>query len=220
MENLEWLPWFWAALTLLLLIVEVFISGFVLMFFALGSVAASIVGFLGYGIVWQLAAFIVVTLASLLLIRPLTARMTRAGGANTVGIDRVIGKPAVVLIAIDPQAARGRVRIDREEWQATTADGSSIEVGAQAVVLSVIGTRVVVRQTAPPPPPPPLPPRAPEAQPPALPADDEDLPAAAVPSRSPLTGSRAAPSPAPTPGPEPAPSPAPLPAGPESRPPA
>ncbi|MGL4648382.1 MAG: NfeD family protein, partial [Caldilineaceae bacterium] len=70
--------------------------------------------------------------------------------------DRVLGKTAIVLIAIDPQEARGRVRVDREEWQATSADGVPIALGAQVLVLGVVGTRLLVRQSAPPPPAPPV----------------------------------------------------------------
>jgi len=148
-ENLDWLRWVWGILALLLLIAEIFVSGFVLICFAMGAMGAALVAFLGFDVVWQLGAFVVVTLATVLLLRPFAVRMTRSGGENFVGIDRVLGKTAFVLIAIDPGAARGRVRVDREEWQATSADGMPIPEGAQAVVLGVVGTRLVVRQTAP-----------------------------------------------------------------------
>ncbi len=151
MQNLEWLQWVWGVLALLLLIAEIFISGFVLVCFAVGAAGAAVAAFLGFSVVWQLGAFIVLSLASVLLMRPFADRVTRAGGSNPVGIDRVLGKSAVVLIDIDPQSARGRVRVDREEWQATSADGSTIPAGSRAEVLSVVGTRLVVRQSAPPP---------------------------------------------------------------------
>lgn len=140
-----WLPWVWAALMLLLLLAEVFASGFVLACFAAGAAAAALVGFLGYDPTWQLGAFLLVTVLVLIFLRPLAARLTREGGVNTVGIDRVIGKDAVVLVAIDPLAAVGRVRIDREEWQASSADGVPIPVGTVVKVLGVDGTRVRVR---------------------------------------------------------------------------
>ncbi len=149
MENMEWVQWVWGVLALLLLIAEIFVSGFVLVCFAAGAAAAALAAFLGYGFAWQLGAFIAVSLAAVLLMRPFAERLTRSGGANPVGIDRVIGKQAVVLIAIEPHAARGRVRVDREEWQATSADGAPIPAGAIAVVLSVVGTRLVVRQSGP-----------------------------------------------------------------------
>lgn len=151
MEYNEWVQWVWGVLALLLLIAEIFISGFVLVCFAAGAAAAAFIAFLGYSFAWQLGAFIAVSLATVLLMRPFADRLTRAGGANPVGIDRVIGKQAIVLIDIDPHAARGRVRVDREEWQATSADGTPIAAGAQVVVLGVVGTRLMVRRSGPPP---------------------------------------------------------------------
>jgi len=141
---MEWIQWIWAALALLLLIAEVFVSGFVMMCFAAGSAAAAITAFLGYGLIWQLIAFIVVTIAAVLLMRPLAGRLTRAGGHNKWGIDRVLGKQAVVLIEISPLQARGRVRVNREEWQATSADGQPIAAGALVTVLGVEGTHLRV----------------------------------------------------------------------------
>lgn len=143
---MNWIPWFWAALVLVLLIAEVFVSGFLLACFAVGAAAAALVGFLGFSLMWQFVAFLVVTVLVLIFLRPLADRLTRAGGVNTVGIDRVIGKDAVVLVAIDPLAGVGRVRIDREEWQASSADGVPIPAGAIVKVLDVDGTRVRVRE--------------------------------------------------------------------------
>jgi membrane protein implicated in regulation of membrane protease activity len=141
---MEWIQWMWAALALLLLIAEVFVSGFVLMCFAAGAAAASIAAFMGYGIIWQMVAFITVTIVTVLLMRPLAARLTRKGGQNSWGIDRVVGQQAVVLIEIDPRAARGRVRVNREEWQATAADGQPIPAGTVVTVLGVDGTHLRV----------------------------------------------------------------------------
>lgn len=141
---MEWIKWMWAALALLLLIAEVFVSGFVMMCFAAGAAAAAVAALMGYGIIWQLLSFIVVTVAAVLLMRPLAAHLTRQGGHNRWGIDRVLGQQAVVLIEIDPHTARGRVRVNREEWQATSADGQTIPEGALVTVLGVEGTHLRV----------------------------------------------------------------------------
>lgn len=142
---MEWVPWAWAVAAVLLLIAEVFVSGFVLFGFAVGAAAAAIVSFLGYSFLWQLGVFTAVSLAMIVLMRPLSVRLTRAGGHNRWGIDRVVGKQAVVLIGIDPLRAVGRVRVDREEWQATSSDGKVIPAGEMVEVVSVEGTHLKVR---------------------------------------------------------------------------
>lgn len=148
---MEWIRWMWAVLALLLLIAEVFVSGFVMICFAAGAAAASIAAFLDYGFLWQIGAFVLVTVAAVLLMRPLAARLTRQGGPNTWGIDRVIGKQAVVLIEISPMDGRGRVRVEREEWQAASKNGQIIPTGTVVTVLGVDGTRLIVLPAAGPP---------------------------------------------------------------------
>jgi membrane protein implicated in regulation of membrane protease activity len=127
----------------------VFVSGFFLINFAVGAAVAAVVAFLGYDFVWQLIAFIAVSVVMMIFMRPMANRLTRAGGHNRWGIDRVVGKQAVVLVAIDPLLALGRVRVDREEWQAASVDGTPIAAGALVEVVSVEGTHLKVRPATP-----------------------------------------------------------------------
>jgi membrane protein implicated in regulation of membrane protease activity len=60
-----------------------------------------------------------------------------------IGSGRLIDRPAVVIEAISPDDD-GMVRIDREEWRASTADDSSFQAGQHVRVVQVRGTRVVV----------------------------------------------------------------------------
>ncbi len=116
--------------------------GFFLVCFGIGAVAAALLAVLGVGVIWQLIVFIGVSLVALAFLRPLAVRMTNHV-ANPGGIDRVIGKQAIVLEDINPHAATGRVRIEREEWRADTY-GPAIPKGTLVVVMEVTGTRVMV----------------------------------------------------------------------------
>lgn len=135
--------WIWAALAIIFFVAEVFTMGFFLVCFGIGAVVAALLAVLGVGVIWQLVAFVAVSVVALAFLRPLAVRMTNHV-ANPGGIDRVIGKQAVVLEAIDPHAATGRVRIEREEWRADTY-GPAIPKGALVVVMEVTGTRVMVQ---------------------------------------------------------------------------
>jgi membrane protein implicated in regulation of membrane protease activity len=136
--------WVWAAVALLFFIAEIFTAGFFLVCFGIGAVAAAVVAGLQFDIIWQLLTFIAVSLVALAFLRPLSGRLGKHV-ANPGGIDRVIGKQAVVLEEIDPLAATGRVRIEREEWRADAHDGAIIPKDAVVEVLSVSGTRVIVK---------------------------------------------------------------------------
>lgn len=139
------LIWVWAALALIFFIAEIFTAGFFLVCFGIGAAVAALLALLGVDAVWQLAAFIGASLVALAFLRPLATRVG-AQVANPGGIDRVVGKQAVVLEEINPHAASGRVRIEREEWRADSLDGHTIAKDAVVKVIGVSGTRVLVRE--------------------------------------------------------------------------
>ena len=113
--------------------------------FGIGAAVAALLALLGVDAIWQLAAFIGASLVALAFLRPL-AKSVGQKVANPGGIDRVIGKQAVVLEEIDPLAATGRVRIEREEWRADSIHGRTIAKDAVVKVIGVSGTRVLVRE--------------------------------------------------------------------------
>jgi inner membrane protein len=141
---IENLVWVWGVLALLFLIAEIFTAGFFLVCFGIGALAAALVAGLGFDWVWQLVTFTAVSAIALIFLRPMASRLGR-GTPNPGGIDRVVGKRAVVLQDIDPKQAIGMVRVDREEWRAESVDGQPIPKDATVEVVRVEGTRLIVR---------------------------------------------------------------------------
>ncbi len=138
------LIWVWAAAALLFFIAEIFTAGFFLVCFGIGAVAAALLAILGLDAIWQLVAFIVVSLVALVFLRPFASRVS-THVVNPGGIDRVVGKQAVVLEEINPLTATGRVRIEREEWRAESIDGAVVPKNAVVDVIRVDGTRAIVK---------------------------------------------------------------------------
>lgn len=142
-------PWAWLIIAMVFFLAEVMTAGFVLAAFGVGALAAALTAFLGLGLQWQLIVFVLVSSASVLFSRRFADRVSGAQAQN-VGIDRVLGKRAVVLEAIDPITASGRVRVEREEWRAQAADDRPIPAQAVVEIVGVEGTRLLVRQITPP----------------------------------------------------------------------
>lgn len=146
MDNEIW-RWLWTGLAVVLAIGEAFTAGFFLLPFAIGGAVAAILAWLDVSAVWQWIAFFVVSISTLVylqrFIRRQDLRDTRAIGAN-----RYLGMPAIVLERIDPAAGTGRVRVETEEWRATSG-GEVIEPGAPVTIVKVRGTRLVVSERAP-----------------------------------------------------------------------
>lgn len=126
---------YWAIAALLLVVGEIFTSGFALICLAIGSVAGAIAAAAGCIIDYQIIWFSVGTIASFLVVRPLLKRLSKVDEVPT-NADALIGRKAIVSEAINPTTGTGRVAIDGDDWKAESADEQPIEKGTKVVVVS------------------------------------------------------------------------------------
>ena len=133
----------WVVLAALLAVGEIFTLGFFLGAVALAAVAAGIVALAGLGVVWQLAAFIAGSIASLALLRPLAARHLRTPAALRTGTAALVGTHAVVVERVDDTG--GRVKIGGDVWSARSFfEGQALEPGARVEVAKIEGATALV----------------------------------------------------------------------------
>ena len=133
---------FWLAAVVILLIIEGLTVNLTTIWFAIGAAAALLVTLIGGGYVAQAAAFIVVSVAALLLTKPLVDKWRNRPTVATNG-DRNVGRIGTVIQAITPDMP-GRVRLDGVDWNARTADGASLAVGARCRVTAIESTTLTV----------------------------------------------------------------------------
>lgn len=138
----------WAVAALLLGALEVALSGFVMLWLALGAVAAALVAGVGFGLDAQLVAFTLVSVAlfagSRTVFRGLFMR--RADRVRT-GTDAMLGEEALVTDAL-AEGDEGTVRIHGELWKARSLAGA-IGEGERVVVEQVDGLKLWVRRRTP-----------------------------------------------------------------------
>ncbi|RLT32545.1 MAG: NfeD family protein [Chloroflexi bacterium] len=139
------LLWGWIVMALIFFTAEIFTAGFVLLCFGIGALAGAGMAFFGLGLAWQLVAFIVASSVAVLLSRPFAERVSSKSPQNVAG-DRVLGKRAVVLQAIDPIANTGIVRVGTEEWRAESVDQTGVPKDSLVEVVGVAGVRLQVRR--------------------------------------------------------------------------
>ena len=135
--------WIWVGAAVVLAIGELLTAGFFLLPFAVGAAAAAILAFLGLGLVWQLLAFTLVAVVFLAVLQRF-AREESDYKPGVAGADRYAGRAALVIEDIDWEAGTGQVRMETEDWRATTEDHSSVARGTRVRVIRVTGTRLVV----------------------------------------------------------------------------
>ncbi len=111
--------------------------------FAIGAAVAAVLAFADVSVFVEWTAFVAVSVACLMALRPLARRLDREGLTEGIGSRRLIGRRGTVLQTIPP-GDLGTVRIDREEWRAVGPDGVELGVGTSVVITEVEGTKVVV----------------------------------------------------------------------------
>jgi membrane protein implicated in regulation of membrane protease activity len=135
----------WIIVGLLLGALEIMLSGFVMLWFALGAFASAIAAGVGLGVNVQLLVFTVISVALFLSSRTIFKKAFMRNTAELKqGLDAMIGGEATVVEPL-PAAGNGTVRINGELWSARSMDGA-ISEGELVRVESVEGLKLRVRR--------------------------------------------------------------------------
>jgi membrane protein implicated in regulation of membrane protease activity len=137
----DWL--LWVVLAALLAVGEVLTLGFLLGLLALAAVAAGIVAAVGGGVVIQFLVFIVASIASVAVLRPVAKRHLRTPAQLRTGTAALVGAKGVVIERVDDLS--GQVKIGGEVWSARAfMEGEVIEPGARVEVAKIEGATALV----------------------------------------------------------------------------
>lgn len=124
---------------------ELFTMEFSLTCLGIGFLGAALTAWLGLPLWAQIAVFAIVSVVCWLGIRPILLKHLYPKDKKVkTPADAVIGKMAVVEIAIDPVHNVGRVRVGGESWKAT-AD-KPLAKGTQCVVEKLSGVTLFVKE--------------------------------------------------------------------------
>lgn len=140
MDTETW-RWIWVGAALFLGVAEIVTAGFFMLPFAVGAVLAAILAFADVEPTIQFIVFIATSLISLVVLQRFVRRSDEYQAP--IGANRFVGKNAIVLEDIDRTTGAGRVRMETEDWRATT-DDEMISTGTEVRIVEVRGTRLVV----------------------------------------------------------------------------
>lgn len=124
-------------------VAEAVTVGLVSLWFAVGALLALIVATITPSITIQVAVFLLVSLASMLAMRPLAQKYVNNRHVPT-NADRVIGRTAIVIQDIDNLSAVGRVKVDGQEWTARTDSQGILPTGSHVTVVRIEGVKLFV----------------------------------------------------------------------------
>ncbi len=124
---------------------ELFTMEFSLTCLGIGLLAAGAASWLGSALWLQVAVFAIVAVISWIGVRPVALKHLYGKGKDVkTPADDVIGKPAVVEVAIDPVKETGRVLVAGESWKATAA--KALAKDTPCVVEKLNGVTLFVKE--------------------------------------------------------------------------
>ena len=149
MENYIWI--FWIVLGAILVIAEIFTTGFVLLWFGIGALAAGLAGLVGiHSITLQFLIFAVVSIALTAASRTIFVNYfsrEKSGGDLKSGFEGLPGKMGTVVSSSRGALHEGAVKVFGSTWTAYPADGEEpLEAGDRVVVERIQGASIYVRR--------------------------------------------------------------------------
>ncbi|MCQ4841524.1 NfeD family protein [Neglectibacter timonensis] len=136
----------WLGITVVAAIVEAAVPALVSVWFVPGGLAALVASLFGAPLWLQVALFLVVSGAALILTRPLVKRIQSRKTIST-NADMVLGKTALVTEEINNLLGAGRVTVLGNSWSARSADPESvIPSGEKVIVEKIEGVKLIVHQ--------------------------------------------------------------------------
>lgn len=133
---------FWFFLFITLLLVEFSTVTLVSIWFAVGALCSMFVAFLTDSFLIQLGVFVIVSLITIIVTKPLVKKF-KGFNVEATNTDRVIGKIADVTKDISPNNY-GEVKIYGVYW--TAASDKAIKSGEKVKVKSIDGSKLIVEK--------------------------------------------------------------------------
>lgn len=137
----SWIIWLIVAVALVAL--EIMTQMVWTLCLAVGCVAALVADLCGASTPWQIAVMAIAAVIAFIVLMPLFKRWhdttSHHSSHAATGMDALIGRRARLTADVTPDRP-GRVRIDGDNWQATSADpGLTIPAGTEITVRSYDG---------------------------------------------------------------------------------
>jgi len=147
----DWLWILWAVLGGILIVAEIFTTGFVLLWFGVGALAAAFAGFVGINsLVVQFLIFAFVSIGLTAASRTIFINYfsrEKTGQSLRSGVDALPGKIGTVVSSSKGALQEGAVKVFGSTWTAYPAPGEQpLEAGERVCVERVEGASIYVRR--------------------------------------------------------------------------
>ena len=147
----EWFWIFWTILGAILIVAEIFTSGFVLLWFGIGALAAALLGLVGVDSpALQFMVFAIVSISLTAASRTIFVNYfsrEKTGQSLRSGVDALPGKIGTVVSSSKGALHEGAVKVFGSTWTAYPIDGEEpLEAGERVCVERVEGASIYVKR--------------------------------------------------------------------------
>ena len=136
----------WLIIFVACIVVEIITMGLTTIWFAGGSLVASVAAAIGAALWLQIVLFVAVSLLLLYFTRPIAVKYFNKDRVKT-NAESLVGKQAIVISEIDNLQGIGQVTVGGQEWSArTTEEGITLPVGSVVIIRAISGVKLMVEE--------------------------------------------------------------------------
>ena len=136
----------WLIIFVACIVVEIITMGLTTIWFAGGSLIASVAAAIGAPLWLQIVLFVAVSLVLLYFTRPIAVKYFNKDRVKT-NAESLVGKQAIVISEIDNLQGIGQVTVGGQEWSArTTEEGITLPVGSVVIIRAISGVKLMVEE--------------------------------------------------------------------------
>lgn len=140
--------WVFVLIGIFLMVMEVYTSGFVIMWFGISFIITAIPVYFNAPTQIIVLTFSLTLLVLTIFIRKIAINLFSKSSRNVqTNVAGIIGQKGIVVEEINPINSTGRVRIRKELWTATSESDEIIPKNTQTVVLRIEGVKLIVKRS-------------------------------------------------------------------------
>ncbi len=139
--------WVFVFIGIILIIIEIFTQGFIIMWFGIASIIAAIPVYFNASPAIVILIYAISLLLLTVFVRKITlnflSKSSRDIKTNVIGI---VGRTGIVIEEINPLTSTGKVRVDGEVWTAISENGQVILEKEKIIVCKAEGVKLIIRK--------------------------------------------------------------------------
>ncbi|MBP5695738.1 MAG: NfeD family protein [Treponema sp.] len=136
--------WFWLAICVVCIVIEVSTLSLTTIWFAIGAFAMVFISMIAMPFQYQLLIFTAISVILMIFTRPIAVKKLAVKRSAT-NSDSIIGKKAIVTEKITP-LEKGAIKVNGLIWTAKVQDESEFAAGDLCEIVSIEGATAVVKK--------------------------------------------------------------------------